>query len=193
MYAFTRCKDLVSVQISEGPTDIGAEAFRGCIQLKSIYIPSTVMNYNQRIFSGCTGLDSIEVGSQYPVAITKDVFEEIDISKITLVIPYNSKDMYEIATVWKDFGTIIEKSSSTNERLSDVVSLKIYPNPASDYIIVTCNDSSIGDELSIFNVNGNIIERIKITGTRMIIDISSYLKGVYIMNLKGESYKLLKR
>jgi len=192
-WAFSGCTELVSVQISEGTTEIGQEAFIDCTKLKKIHFPSTVEKYKKGILSGCTALDSVIVSRQYPAAVTADVFSGIDISKLTLVVPEGSKLMYEIATVWKDFGKIIEKPLVSNEHISPNVFVKIFPNPADDYLIVECDDSFVCSDLNIFSINGFMMDNRKITENRTLIDLSSYPKGIYIVIINGEAIKLIKK
>ena len=192
-WAFSRCMELISVQISEGITEIGQEAFTDCTKLKTIHFPSTVENYKQSILSRCMALDSVIVSRQYPAAITTDVFSGIDISKLVLVVPEGSKLMYDIANVWKDFGTIIEKSLVSNEQISPNVPVKLFPNPVNDYLIVECDGSCVGNDLNIFSINGFMIDNRKITEKRTVIDFSTYPKGLYIAIINGEMIKLIKQ
>jgi len=192
-WAFTGCAELNSVQISEGTTEIGQEAFMDCTKLKTIHFPSTVEYYKKGILNRCTALDSVIVSRQYPAAITADVFSEIDISKLTLVVPDGTKLMYEIANVWKDFGKIIEKPLVSNKPISPNVSVKLFPNPVDDYLIVERDDSCVGNNLNIFSTNGFIIYNRKITENRTLIDLSSYPKGIYIAIINGEAIKLIKK
>lgn len=55
--AFSGCKDLSSVTIPEGVTQIGAFAFADCWSLTDITIPSSVTSIDNRAFSGCTSLE----------------------------------------------------------------------------------------------------------------------------------------
>ena len=191
--AFDRCTDLISVHISEGTTEIGQGAFTDCTKLKTIHFPSTVENYKQGIFSRCTALDSVIVSRQYPASITADVFSLIDISKLTLVVPEGSKLMYDIANVWKNFGKIIEKSLVSNEQIPSNITVKLFPNPADDYLIVECNGSCVGADLNIFSINGCLIYTRKITEKQTVIDVSNYPKGIYIAIMNEDVKKFIKK
>ncbi len=188
--AFSQCHELVDIQISEGTTDINGGAFQECTKLKSISLPASVENYEERIFAECSSLEQIEVKRQYPAWITQYVFEGIDQSKITLVVPSGSESMYETTDFWKDFGTITPVG---NKQIAGGVSFKVYPNPADNYLIVENNDTSSGNNLNIFNMNGSLIDKQKISGTRTVIDLSSYPKGTYIIHINGQSMKFIKK
>lgn len=59
--AFSNCKSLNSLSISNSVTNIGYEAFRGCFGLTSIIIPNSVTNIEGWAFSDCTGLTSLVI------------------------------------------------------------------------------------------------------------------------------------
>lgn len=70
--AFSNCKNLRSVTISEGVEEIHDSAFFGCKRLTDIHIPSSVSLIDQRVFENCTDLRSITVAPDNPV------YESID-------------------------------------------------------------------------------------------------------------------
>ena len=56
-------KDVESVVIPEGVTEIGTSAFKGCESLASVVIPSSVKKIGERAFRDCTSLSSVEIPS----------------------------------------------------------------------------------------------------------------------------------
>ena len=56
-------KDVESVVIPEGVTEIGGCAFKGCKSLSSVEIPSSVTAIGERAFWYCTSLTSVEIPS----------------------------------------------------------------------------------------------------------------------------------
>ena len=61
--AFRECSSLTSVTISDGVTSIGEDAFWGCTSLTSITIPDSVTSIGDSAFSGCTSLTSVTIGN----------------------------------------------------------------------------------------------------------------------------------
>jgi len=57
-------------------------------------------------------------------------------------------------------------------------SIKVYPNPATDQIVV---ENLNGGELSILNVNGSVMIRQNVVNNKTTIDVSSLPGGVYIL------------
>ena len=60
-YAFSDCKDLTSITISDSVTSIGSSAFYGCSNLISVTIGSGVTSIGISSFSGCNSLTSITI------------------------------------------------------------------------------------------------------------------------------------
>ena len=61
--AFEDCRDLTSLTIPSGVTEIGSSAFKGCTGLTSLSLPSGVTEIGSSAFSGCTGLTSLSLPS----------------------------------------------------------------------------------------------------------------------------------
>ena len=61
--AFEDCRDLTSLTIPSGVTEIGSSAFEGCTGLTSLSLPSGVTEIGSAAFSGCTGLTSLSLPS----------------------------------------------------------------------------------------------------------------------------------
>ncbi len=61
--AFNNCNNLISVTIPDGLTDIGDHAFEYCWNLKSAIIPDSVTGIGINAFYACTGMESVRFGS----------------------------------------------------------------------------------------------------------------------------------
>ena len=58
-YAFLACISLDDVKISDGVQIIGKEAFRNCASLTSIEIPNSVTSMGDRVFYNCISLKNV--------------------------------------------------------------------------------------------------------------------------------------
>lgn len=58
-FAFSSCKNLISITLPIGLTHIGDSAFRGCENLSSITLPVGLTHIGDSVFSGCKKLFSI--------------------------------------------------------------------------------------------------------------------------------------
>ena len=56
---FGNCRNLQTVIIPEGVTEIGDFAFRGCTALQSITLPSTIEKIGEGAFDGCAALTTV--------------------------------------------------------------------------------------------------------------------------------------
>ena len=63
-YAFSNCENLISVEIPNSVTSIGASAFRGCTGLTSIIIPTSVTSIERSTFISCSKLNSYYLGNR---------------------------------------------------------------------------------------------------------------------------------
>lgn len=70
-------------------------------------------------------------------------------------------------------------------------SLKVYPNPASDYVNVTVPETVAGATLSLYDASGKTVKTVKAAGTTNRIDLSSVPAGVYFLKAGDISLKLL--
>ena len=95
-------------------TMIGNSAFRSCTGLISIEIPNSVYTIERHAFYDCTGLTSVTVcwKGELPPSIDHDVFDRIanreGPSGATLYVLNGTKEYYQQADEWKDFGNIVE-------------------------------------------------------------------------------------
>ena len=89
-------------------TSIGERAFEYCFDLTSVTIPNSVTSIGMNAFCECSGLTSVTALNTTPVAITQDVFTNR--TNATLYVPQGSKEAYQAADYWKDFGNIVDIS-----------------------------------------------------------------------------------
>lgn len=91
-----------------------------------------------------------------------------------------SKDitqMYKTNYYVSDFDVNIKENNFT--------SLNIYPNPASDYINISSQNTI--ENINIYNIDGKKIDNIKTNKTNNIIDISNLQQGIYILETISEN------
>ncbi len=111
-----------------------------------------------------------------------------------------SKDEFQIGAVQsikfapqkegdKGYPTIVFNASSDD--VDNVVSsnsaIMVYPNPVSEYITVSGIED--GDEVIVRGIDGNVLSRT--TGNR--VDVSCLATGNYILTVKNQSVKFIKK
>lgn len=131
---------LGEVSLAPGLRSIAQQAFYYCSSIEEITLPWTINQIGQYAFAYCTRLKRIVVGSS-PVAITPDVFEGVDVSACTLVVPSDQVFEYASADVWRDF--IIEDGgfNSLDEVTGDEESLFDYRVEESALVINVKGDA----------------------------------------------------
>ena len=119
-WAFLRCSNLSSIIIPNSVTSIGSGVFSGCSSLRSVTIPNSVTSIGSDAFNGCSGLTSVIVPWDSPLPISDlNLFYDIYLSAVQLIVPYGTKALYEAAPVWQDFGTIVEKANNVEESVTN--------------------------------------------------------------------------
>lgn len=74
----------------------------------------------------------------------------------------------------------------------DVVNLKIYPNPASDFIFIDSNSESKIDYIEFYNILGNKILSINNLDDNKI-DIRNFKNGIYFLKIISDNQSLVKK
>lgn len=112
-YAFYKCFKLETVTLSNTLTALNAFVFDNCLKLEELNIPNSVTTIADFSLSN-NGLKKVTVNWQTPLAITSNVFANNDLSVAELVVPTGTESLYEVADVWKDFGTTSTGGSTGN-------------------------------------------------------------------------------
>jgi len=99
---------LTSVTIPASVSDIGSYAFEGCSSITSITINSTTVYIHGFAFAYCTSLKDVTVSQATPQVIDGSMFYSSNTSNAELHVPCGSKELYQAADWWKDFGTITD-------------------------------------------------------------------------------------
>jgi len=69
----------------------------------------------------------------------------------------------------------------------------MYPNPASEEVILVSNGNNNVVEVRLINVLGQTLELVEMTSTELKLNVSSYSAGVYFINLKSEGLETTKK
>ena len=121
---FSDCRCLDSIIIPSSVTSIGDYAFYYCSCLTSVTIPISVTSIGKEAFFGCSRLTSVTVEWDAPIEVGSEAFGW-GINDKTLYVPRGTKELYEVAEVWKDFKEIVEYDRPFTFGTSDVaVSLR---------------------------------------------------------------------
>lgn len=154
---FIYCYNLESVTLPEGLAEIQSQAFEGCTSLSSIIIPNSVFSIEHDAFKRCTSLSSLTIGSgvttidyyafqnctnlknvicyatKPPVKTSTSAFDGVQTSKIPLIVPDESINLYLTANTWKSFNPILRLSSTLVVTANSYTREYGEPNPTFEY------------------------------------------------------------
>jgi hypothetical protein len=118
MNSFYNCSKLTSVIIPATVKTIGPYAFSYCDSLLWINIPSSVTSIGNCALNHCSSLSTLLVEWSTPLDLnlSSDVFNNSNLSRCKLYVPYEKSQLYANADKWKDFSNIIEISVLCNEK-----------------------------------------------------------------------------
>lgn len=120
--SFYGCTKLTSLKLPESLNTIYYQVFMDCTSLTEIELPASLTSIGFNAFTGATALKTVILNNEDPSSMTLDdtAFEGLTLSKMTLIVPYGSKELYAAAPIWKDFGTIKEKRGKMKPAFSEL-------------------------------------------------------------------------
>lgn len=176
---FYYANGLESIDVPEGYTSIGYEGFASCSALKSVTLPSTINAIAAEAFYGCSALESFTIKVAAPIAITADVFEDVDLNTCVLNVPEEGVEAYKADTQWGKFKNI---NGIMPSGVNDVVSSIDASVSVADGVLSI--DGAQGD-ISVYNIGG---VRLANGSERLSVTLN---KGVYIVTLNGKATKVI--
>lgn len=129
-YAFSKCKDLQSVNFPNSVIEIGFDAFQECENLRSVTIPNSVTTIGEQAFANCSKLSFLSIGAKVSkigarafvncdniMEVRSYIKEPFAINwyndlwcddNAILYVPVGTKALYETTKGWKEFKNIVE-------------------------------------------------------------------------------------
>ena len=177
---FANCGALTTLVIGDNVRNIPDFAFSST-NLETVTIGSGVRTIGGAAFAWCNSLETIVNKATIPQAIDAIVFTGVDKRYVTLFVPETSLTDYKAANVWKDFQM---KGITSIKNISVSSGIQVYPNPTID--IVNIEEQA---EIKVYSLQGALLQ--KTFGTQ--VDLSSYPRGVYQLQVNREIIKVIKK
>ena len=180
---FAFCTSLAKVEIPRGMKSIAQHAFYYCTALNEVLIPGSVDQIGEYTFAYCTGLTKVQMEG-FPIAITEDVFEGVDVSACTLVVPTDQVEAYKEAEVWRNFNIV----DGGYEDLHEVFDDKFLPSFEMKIVGTVLYLNVIGDApVLVYNLQG---QRIAVAASHSGEHRIPLSHGQYIIKCGRESRKI---
>ena len=194
--AFDGCSSLTEITLPKKLKTLGEAVFEGCTALKAINVAEGNASFasadgvlfnkaktNLLAFpAGKTGAYAVPSGTEEiaaPIAITADVFEDVDLNTCVLNVPEEGVEAYKADAQWGKFKNI---NGIMPSGVNDVVSsIDASVSVANSVLTI---DGAQGD-ISVYNIGG---VRLANGSERLSVTLN---KGVYIVTLNGKATKVI--
>ena len=194
--AFDGCSSLTEITLPKKLKTLGEAVFEGCTALEAINVADGNASFasadgvlfnkaktNLLAFpAGKTGAYAVPSGTEEiaaPIAITADVFEDVDLNTCVLNVPEEGVEAYKADAQWGKFKNI---NGIMPSGVNDVVSsIDASVSVANGVLTI---DGAQGD-ISVYNIGG---VRLANGNERLSVTLS---KGVYIVTLNGKATKVI--
>ncbi len=187
--AFADCKGFSSLfQLPDSLQYIGIGTFTTNFNISSdIVVPFNTKFIDYEAFYQSGKTNKVITKAITPPQLGLNAFDDQEnLKNYVLVVPKGTKQLYSTATNWRYFGTIIEDFDIvTNQNVNLESQLEIYTSP----IGIVVKNSSEGELINVYNINGFLIKSSKSDGISTIIPIEN--KGTYIVKVGNQSKKIL--
>lgn len=117
-YLFIGCSSIVSIITHRPLKKVGKGSFKDCDNLKIIDLCASIEELESYAFANCLSLEVVAVHAETPPLLnmidnwttgeSDNAFTQSYPENMTLHVPEGTKEAYEKAEGWKDFGTIID-------------------------------------------------------------------------------------
>ena len=178
LLAFAGCSKLSSITLQEGLDTIGSGAFTGCENLKTVILPGGLVAIKESAFGGCKNLQTLSVKSETPPRLASNVFKDVPVDNVHLIVPKGAIDVYKADSEWKIFKTVLDPL--TNIALPEA---RIYTADGRLYLTL-----SRAETIHIYNVSGALVRTFNAPAGETRTTLPS---GVYIVRAGGRTEKVI--
>lgn len=180
--AFGSCSSLASITLSSSLMTIGDAAFVSCDSLSSVTIPESVTSIGSRTFEGCTGLRKVICFSETPPVIGEGCFNEVDMELCTLYVPMSVKDSYGAAEGW----SLFRKTSSGISENGVIIENPVSFFTEQDAIVV--KGAKEGDVITVYTASGVQVQTLTSDGNDQRISVPA--RAIYIVKVGDQTSKV---
>ena len=168
---------------------------------KCLFIAKDIANNSNQTVNGFElwKTDFTEIGTNMAVEFATGYFGGLyetnnfgimNDGKVVLMANYrvNQNSYYGVEPWITDGSDISIVSVKEQEKLMDI---KLYPNPTHDYLIA--ENITVATEVMIYNMQGQLLQQKTISASDNMINLQSYVNGVYICHLLSDKFSVTKK
>lgn len=85
------------------------------------------------------------------------------------------------------------KTSAIDEKGLKNTSIKLFPQPANNFLNIELSADYLDQQLSVISLNGQVVIEQKISSTNQKIELDKFSSGLYLVQIKTNSGKLLEK
>ena len=170
LLAFAGCSKLSSITLHEGLDTIGSGAFTGCENLETVILPGGLVAIKESAFGGCKNLQTLSVRSETPPRLASNVFKDVPVDNVHLIVPKGAIDVYKADSEWKIFKTVLDPL--TNIALPEA---RIYAADGRLYLTL-----QTAAPVGIYTLNGVLVRTISAPAGETTVALP---QGVYIVRV----------
>lgn len=146
----------------------------------SFYLGNIVSNSGNEVV--------FDIANMATVSIVGDSLQALSLGTTTLTAYVLQSGIYAASEVYSVEVTVVDRPTSS--KTWSEAAIKIYPNPATDYI--TIQSQGGGQRAAIYHATGTVVQEVVLLRDLERIDISALPQGVYIVRIGASSFSLVK-
>ena len=186
---------LVSIDIPEGITTIGSQAFANCTALESITFPSTLTATaigSANVFTAVTTITSMTFKTATP-PIAAGVLAFADVtpkSGVTVTVPKGALAAYQAHAAFTNMNVVeVDDTATSIANNSTKIQLSVYPNPVFDRLSIST--AMEVQSVKLMDMTGRLVENLPLGS--LSYDVSHLSAGFYILKVNDTVTKFLKK
>jgi hypothetical protein len=95
-----------------------------------------------------------------------------------------------------DYVRVYQESALTTSNIEKLNNVVLYPNPATNELIINVNEELIGVSAKIYSLLGQELQSLQLRNQQNPIDVSNFKKGIYLIDIESKkgvkTYKFIK-
>lgn len=181
--------DSGDVVIADGTLGLANGAFYNCPLVERAILPASLRFIGSHCFQDCFALDTVRLLGTTPPTLSDDIFFSID--PCTVAVPCSTLAAYQAAAVWSGY-PLVEDPCTTPPDTTGIIAVSdlrdafsVRPNPASECVTLRFDPEAVADggTLLLLDIEGRILQSIRVEGTSHVLDLSHHPAGTYLLRL----------